>query len=88
MQSDLDPRHPRIGEDAVGDLPGHRLDEIAARTRNDGGGALGELTVVQGVAQIIARRSGRKIEPGDDVDEEILPVALLVVEHAVIAADP
>jgi hypothetical protein len=77
---------PGVGQHHVGDAGGHRLDEVARLARHDRGRALGELAVVQGVDEVVGRGGRGEVHPHRDVDDELLPVAALVLEHPVVAA--
>ena len=54
---------------------------------DDVGGPLGQRAVVEGVGQVVAGRRGGQVDPHRDVDDEVLAVAALVVEHPVVAAN-
>ena len=69
----------------LGDLGGDRLDQVSGRAGDNGGGMLGEFPVVQRCGQIIGLGRGAQIHPDGDVDNEVLAVSLLEVEHSVIA---
>ena len=85
MHHHLDGVHPLVGHDVVGDLRGHRLDQIARRTRHDVGGPLRQPAVVEGVGEIVTGRRGREVDPDRDVDDEVLTVAALMVEYSVVS---
>ena len=75
----LDRLHPRVGEHVVRDPAGDRLDQVGGRAGDDRGGALRELAVVQGVGEVVGRGGGGEVQPDGDVDDEVLPVAALVL---------
>jgi hypothetical protein len=81
----LDGVHPLVGHDVVGDLPGHRLDQVARRTRHDVGGTLRQPAVVESVGQIVTCRRGREVGPDGDVDDEVLAVAALMGENSMVS---
>ena len=84
---DLDGMHPLVGHHVVGDLGGHRLDQIPRRPGDDVGGTLGQHAVVHGVGEVVAGGRRLQIDPHRDVDDEVLAVAALMVEDAVIATN-
>ena len=87
VHDDLDGVHPLVGHHVLGDLACHRLDQIAWRPADDVGGPLGQRAVVERVGEVVAGRRRRQIDPHRDVDDEVLAVAPLVVEHAVVCRE-
>ncbi len=53
MHGDLDGVHRVLRHHRVGDLAGHRLDQVPRRAGDDAGGQLGELAVVHGLGQVV-----------------------------------
>ena len=88
VQRDLDGEHPPVGQHPVRDARGDGLDEVVRLARHDRRRALGQLAVVQRVDEVVRSGGGGEIHPHGDVDDEVLPVAALVVEDAVVAAHP
>ena len=90
VDGDLDGAHPRVGA-----APRRRSRPATVSIRSRGSPADDRRPRARP-----ARRSGRcrrgrrtprpaaEVQPDRDVDDEVLPVAPLVVEHAVVAADP
>ena len=87
MHRHLDCVHPIVVHHVLSDLTGDRFDQIAGRTGDDGGRALGQDAIVVGVCQVVAGRRIRQIDPHDDIDDEILPVGALMIEHPVSTAN-
>ena len=77
-----------VGHELFGDLDGDGFDEVARRAGDDIVGGLRDGAVIDGVRQIVAGGGGAEVQPQGDVAAEVLAVALLVVEDAVVAADP
>ena len=87
MHHNLDGVDPFVGHHVLGDLAGDGLDQVAWRPGDDLGGALRQPAVVEGVGKVVAGGRGGEVDPHGDVDDEVLAVAALVVEDAVIAAN-
>ena len=60
---------------------------LPGRAGDDVGRQLGQRAVVERVGEVVAGRGGREVDPHRDVDDEVLPVAALVVEHAVVCRE-
>ena len=71
---------------ALGSNLGESRDtlSLAVAARAEGGDPLGAGTVVRGVGEVVGRGGRADVGVQQDVDHEGLPVALLVVEHAVV----
>ena len=85
MHDHLDGMHPMVIHHVVGDLGGDSLDQIAGGATDDVGGALGKNAVVERIDEVIAGCSGREVDPDSDVNDEVLAVAPLMLEHPVVA---
>src|SRR5690625_3464185 len=70
----------------IGDAFGEGLDEVEGVVLDDAGDLLGELTVVDRLVEIVGGRSPADRGVQRDVDDEVLALALLELEDAVVAA--
>src|ERR1700736_2281328 len=87
VDGDLDGVNPLVAHHVVGAFCGHRFDQIPGRATHDVGHPRGERAVVQRVGQVVAGGGAVEIDPHGDVDDELLTVPSLMLEHSVTAAD-
>lgn len=72
-----------MSEAPLSNLAGHRLDQVARLTGDDGFDFLGDLRVAHGVGQLVA--AGVELQFQDYIDDEGLTLAPLLGEDAVEA---
>lgn len=72
----------------VGDRLGEGLDEVEGGALDDRRDVLGELPVVNGLGDVVGRGGSRRRGVEDDIDDEVLALALLELEDPVVAAHP
>ncbi len=73
-----------VREHGLRDALGNRLDEVDRVALDRGDDLLGELAVVDGAVQVVGLGGILERDVHGHVDHEHLPVALLVLEHAVV----
>src|SRR6266542_578185 len=88
VHGDLRLRHAPVGQAGRSQAAGQRLDQPDRLAGDDGRQPSGQRAVVDGMRQVIGLRCRPGVRPYHGVDDELLAVAALVLEHAVPTADP